>query len=74
MNAYDLKDLAEKLKAHGLPEVEKLAEKSYEAIKEWFIESAAKSENAVDNLVVPFLGIIDGIIKPQMDKIDGQEG
>jgi hypothetical protein len=72
--AYDLKVLEEKLKAKGLPEVEKLAEKAYEAVKEWFVESAAISAGKIDDLAIPFMGIVDGIVKPQLDKIDGVEG
>lgn len=72
--AYDLKALELKLKAKGLPEVEKLAEKSFEAFKEWFAESAVLSENKYDDVVVPFMTLVDGIVKPQLDKIDGVEG
>lgn len=72
--AYDLKVLQEKLKAKGLPEVELLAEKSYEAIKEWFTESAIVSETKIDDVFVPFMAFVDGVVKPQLDKIDGKQG
>lgn len=72
--AYDLKSLEEKLLAKGLPEVEKLAEKSYEAIKEWFKESAELSQNPFDNMAIQFLGALDGIVQPQLDKIDKEVG
>lgn len=72
--AYDIKGLEAKLKAKGLPEVEQLAEKVYEATKEWYVESAALSEGKIDDMTVPFIGFVDGIVKPQLDKIDGQEG
>lgn len=71
--AFDLKDLAQKLKEKGLPEVEQLAEKSYEAIKEWYVESAALSENKIDDVIVPFLGLVDNFVKPQIDKIHKEE-
>lgn len=72
--AYDIKVLKEKLLAKGLPEIEELAEKVYEATKEWFVESAAKSENKFDDMAVPFMGLVDGVVKPQINKIDGKEG
>lgn len=72
--AYDLKDLEQKLKDAGLPEVEQLAEKSYGAVKEWLKESAKVSANPFDNMVMPFVDQLDSIILPQLDKIDGKEG
>jgi hypothetical protein len=72
--AYDLKVLAVKLKEKGLPEMENLAEKVYEATKEWYVESAVLSDNKVDDVTVPFIGFVDAIVKPQIDKIDGIQG
>jgi hypothetical protein len=72
--AYDLKDLAEKMKAAGLPEVEQMAEKAYGALKVWLKESAVLSEGKIDDVVVPFVDQLDALVQPQLDKIDGQEG
>jgi hypothetical protein len=72
--AYDLKALGEKLKEKGMPEVEELAEKAYEALKEWIIESAELSANPFDNMVPGFFGALDSIVKPKLDKIDNKEG
>lgn len=76
--AYDLKDLATKLEAAGLPVVKEAAEETakqvYVAVKSWLKESAAKSETKIDDLVVPFVDQLDGIVLPLADKIDGQVG
>jgi hypothetical protein len=72
--AYSIKALEQKLLEKGLPEVELLAEKVYEATKEWYSESAVLSETKVDDITLPFLNFIDNLVKPQLDKIDGQEG
>lgn len=72
--AYDVKDLAEKLKQKGMPEIEDMAVIAYQAIKEWAIESAALSENKIDDVLMPALTFLDGMILPAIDKIDGQEG
>lgn len=72
--AYDLKDLALKLKEAGLSEVEDGAVKSYVAVKEWLKASAALSANPFDNLVVPFLDQLDKVVLPVLDKVDGQVG
>jgi hypothetical protein len=72
--AYDVKALAEKLKEKGLPEVENMAVLAYQAIKEWAVESAALSENKIDDVLMPALSFLDGMILPAIDKIDGKEG
>ena len=72
--AYDLKELKKKLTEKGLPEVEDLAEKVYEATVEWYKESAVASENKIDDVTLPFLGLVDSFVKPQIDKIDGVQG
>jgi hypothetical protein len=71
--AYDLKDLAKKLQSKGLDVAEEAAGEAYEAIKEWFTESAALSVNPFDNMVVPFLAQIDSVVLPAIDKIDGEK-
>lgn len=72
--AYDVKALAEKLKEKGLPEVENMAVLAYQAIKEWAVESAALSENKIDDVLMPALSFLDKMILPAIDKIDGKEG
>lgn len=76
--AYDLKDLGLKLKGKGLPVLEEAAEAAagqcYLALKEWLQESALLSENKLDDVVMPFLGHLDGIVLPLIDKIDKKEG
>lgn len=73
--AYDLKDLEKKLLAQGLPMVENLAEKAYVAVKEWIQESAPISENKIDDIVVPLaFPVLDKVVEPALDKIDGIEG
>lgn len=72
--AYDLKVLEAKLKEKGLPEVEDLAEKVYSAVKEWVVESAPVSETKLDDFAPIAFPIIDKIVAPAIDKIDGQVG
>ena len=75
MKAYDLEVLKEKLLAQGLPMVENLAEKAYAAVKEWIMESAPVSENKIDDIVAPLaFPVLDKVVEPAMDKIDGIEG
>ncbi len=73
--AYDVKELAEKLKSKGLPVLEDTAEKVYEAVKEWVQESAVLSENKVDDVAAPLVfPILDKVIEPAIDSIDGVKG
>lgn len=72
--AYDLKDLGEKLKLAGLPEVEDLAQKAYVAVKDWLKESAIVSLNPYDNLIIGFVDSLDAVVLPELDKIDGNKG
>ena len=72
--AYDLKDLGEKMKAAGLDVAEEGAGKAYQALKAWFVESAALSQNKFDDMVVPFLGQVDAVVLPQIDKLNGKVG
>ena len=76
--AYDLKALAEKLEAAGLPIVKEAAEATakevYLAVKAWAKESAVLSENKIDDVVAPFYDHLDQFVLAQIDKIDGQEG
>lgn len=75
---YDLKALGnkirEKAKADGLvlaeEAVEKLGKAVYLGVKEWGKESAAISENKVDDFIANFYDQIDAYVLPQIDKID----
>lgn len=76
--AYELKALGEKIvskaKEDGLSiaeeAVEKLAKAAYMGMKEWFSESAALSSTKIDDVLVPFVNFADGIVLPQIEKID----
>lgn len=72
--AYDLKDLGERLKKHGLDIAEDTVKMIYVELKGWLVDSAAKSENKIDDLVAPFLNQLDPIVLPAVDKIDGDVG
>ena len=76
--AYDLKALGEMLKVEGVPvaaeAAEAIAGKVYVAFKKWVQESAILSENKIDDVVAPFIGQLDPLVLPQIDKIDGQVG
>ena len=72
--AYDIKDLLNRCKADGLDLVESEAGLFYKHLKEWFQASAALSENKIDDVIAPFVGHLDPIMLPLIDKIDGQKG
>jgi hypothetical protein len=76
--AYDLKALAEKLKATGIPlaldSAEAEAGKVYVAVKEWLKESATLSPNKIDDFVAGFYDQLDPIVLPLIDKINGKVG
>lgn len=69
--AFDIKDLGNKLKARGLDLAEEALVIVYEETKAWFKESAALSENKIDDIVAPFIDQLDPIVKPLIDKVDG---
>ena len=72
--AYDLKDLGSKLKEKGLDLAEDAAGIVLDATMDWLGESAIKSENKIDDILVPLLMAVKPYIKDQIDKIDGKEG
>lgn len=75
---YDLKDLGAKVKAEAskrgleLAEsaVEELSRAVYFGFKDWAKESAALSENKIDDLAAKFYDYADEIVLPQISKID----
>lgn len=72
--AYDLKKLMDHLKDQGLELAEDAAEKVYNGVMNWVEESAKVSKNPIDDIVILVRKQIDGIVLPQIDKIDGHEG
>jgi len=72
--AYDLKELAEILKAKGMPVAEEKLELAavivYQSVKQWVKDSAALSDSKLDDLISPFLDQLDGIVLPAIEKID----
>lgn len=69
--AYDIKDLGEKLKAAGLPVVEGAAEVVLEKVIAWIKESAMISKTPYDDMAMVILPLIEGKIKKEINKIDG---
>lgn len=69
--AYDVKALIEKCRAKGGPDAEKLAKANFEALIEWLEESAALSENKVDDMAVMAVGAIKPLIQKVLNQIDG---
>lgn len=72
--AYDFKDLAKKLEGAGIPVLKEAAEETakqvYLAVKSWIKESAALSENKIDDVFAPFIDQADGVVLPAIDKIN----
>lgn len=71
---YDIKALAEKLKAKGLDVAEEAAKIIAEETLNWVAEEAVKSENKVDDIVAPIIVAVKPWVMQQVDKIDGQVG
>lgn len=73
--AYDPKLLLEKMRKHGGPDAEKLAKANFMALSEWLMESAAASENKIDDVAVPLaVATVNPIVMKALDSIDGQVG
>lgn len=76
--AYDLKELAKRLAASGVPALKEVAEAEalmiFKETKLWLKESAVISDNKIDDVVMPFIDHVDAIVLPLIDKIDGQVG
>jgi hypothetical protein len=71
--AYDVKDLLNRLKSDGLELVEAEAGLFYKHLKEWVQESAVLSPNKIDDVIAPFVGQLDPIMLPLIDRIDGEK-
>ena len=50
--------------------LEKLGKAVYNGTKKWAKESADLSENKFDDFAAPFYDHLDGVVNPQIDKID----
>jgi hypothetical protein len=70
--AYDIKDLAAKLKARGLDIAEDAARIVVEEACDWIVESAALSENKVDDLAALGIPQVEKLALGLVDKIDGK--
>jgi hypothetical protein len=70
--AYDLKDLAERLKGIGLPVAEEAAEQAIKEIFKWLNDSAVMSETPYDNMASIIYPQIESLILKYAEKIDGQ--
>lgn len=72
--AYDVGALAEKLKARGLDLAEDAAKIAVDEALVWLQESAQKSENVYDDMLVSVIPVFRKEIDKHIDKIDGKEG
>lgn len=67
--AFDVKDLVEKLKVAGLPLAEEAGHAVVKAVFEWVEESAKLSESKVDDIVIAVLPSIRSFIDSKLDGI-----
>lgn len=73
-SAYDVKDLAAKLKGRGLDIAEEAGKVVVEEVFNWLSESAAVSPSPHDNLLALIYPEAKKIALSAVDKIDGQVG
>jgi hypothetical protein len=74
MEAYNIGELALKLKSKGLDVAEEGAKVAVESVIEWLEESAMASSNPYDNLLIALYPIVKQKALEQVDKIDGAQG
>lgn len=72
--AYDISDLAARLKARGLDLAEEGAKIVIEEASQWLVDSAALSENKLDDIAALGIPQIKELALKYADKIDGHEG
>lgn len=72
--AYDFKVLGQRLKAKGLIQAEESVEEIYAELKTWVKESNDVDPNAIVTMLLGFVPLVDGVVNPLINKIDGQEG
>lgn len=70
--AYDVKDLLEKLKVSGLSVAEESAKDVLEALVAWLQESATLSATPIDNIALVLLPEIKTLALATISKIDGK--
>lgn len=76
--AYEIKALGQMIVAEAKKDglhlaeeaVETLGKAAYSGMKGWLKESAAVSENKIDDWVAPFYDNIDPFVLPQIEKLD----
>lgn len=68
--AYDVKALVGYLKNEGLEVAEESAKVVYSAVMKWVVDSAVLSASPIDNLVVAVKPLIDGLVLPELEKIN----
>lgn len=71
--AYDLGALVDILKDQGLDLAEDAAKIVVDAVLEWVAQSAAKSENKYDDLLIAVLPILKTEALKLVDHIDGKD-
>ena len=69
--SYDLKELGNALKEKGLDVGEEAVKGFYVAFSDWLKASARKSPSIGDDILLVILPYLDGVVLPQIDKIDG---
>lgn len=72
--AYDVKELALKLRANGLELAEEAAEAVVVATFDWLEESAKLSATPYDDMALIVLPQVRGMVGKYVNKIDGKEG
>lgn len=73
VKAYDVSVLLSKMKARGLDIAEDMAMVAIEEIAAWVQESAALSENKIDDVAALGMPQLVNLVKQLADKIDGKD-
>lgn len=73
MKAWDVNALVAKMKDKGLDMAEDAAAIAAEAVLDWAKDSIELTENKVDDIVLPFLPMVETKIKELIDTIDGKK-
>lgn len=70
--AYDMKDLAMRMKNIGLPVAEEVVEQAVKEMFKWLKESAVISSTPYDDMAAFIYPQLEELILKQAEKIDGQ--
>lgn len=73
MNEEMKKIIVEELKAVGMDIAEEAAEKAVKAIFKAIPKALAASENKMDDMLIPLLGLIEPKVMELIDGIDGKK-